>query len=71
MHSGPSYLIVTSKANAKERDGETQTAVLPPFNAGSWECFLEREGKAGLYIYSNSDKRGDSQLISGLSIPST
>ena len=70
MHSGPSHPLFTARAKGKGQ-GDPNLQSLHPSMLGSRKGFLEREGKAGLYIYSNSDKRANSEFISGLSIPFT
>lgn len=70
MRWGPSHPLSASRTNTKGQ-GDPNLQSLCPSMLGSWEGFLEREGKTALYIYSNSDKRANSELTSGPSIPFT
>lgn len=63
--SGPSHPPIRARANAK--DGETQTC--SPCALQCWGH--EKVSGKRLHIHPNSDKRANSELISGLSIPFT
>lgn len=67
MDSGPSHPPIRARANAKDGERRPKPAVLAPFSAGVMRSL---SGKR-LYIHPNSDKRANSELISGLSIPFT